>query len=241
MTAALFIAILLAMAGGTLVMARRYLPSRGFLLVALGLPTWLAYVGLLSALGVIRDTSLRPPGILYVFGPVILFMVLFAVRSKAGGALAQRIPLALLMGAQVFRVAVEVGIHRLSAEGLVPALMTFEGGNVDIAIGLSAPVVAWLWATGRLGTKAALGWNVIGLIALANVATRAVLTAPGPTQLIQGVVPNLAIGMFPYTYLAGFFAPSAVFLHILSIRALRSMPRVKSFEGQAGNASGRGA
>ena len=33
-------------------------------------------------------------------------------------------------------------------------------------------------------------------------------------------VPNLAIGTFPYTFLAGFFAPTAVLLHVLSLRAL---------------------
>ena len=222
MTAGFFLVLATALAAGVLVAARRYLPRRGFIAVMLGLPLWLAYVGALSALGVIRDTNLRPPGVVYVFAPLVLFMVLFAVRSKAGARVASSMPLGLLIGAQSFRVAVEVGLHRLGSEGLVPALMTYEAGNVDIVIGLSAPLVAWLVTSGRMGRRAALVWNVIGLLALANVAARAVLTAPGPMNVLHTAVPNVAIGLFPYTYLAGFFAPMAVLLHILSIRALRS-------------------
>ena len=224
MTAAFFLTLAGALAAGLLIAARRYLPRRGFTVVALGLPLWLAYVGTLSASGLVKDSTLRPPGIVYVFGPILVFMILFAVRSRAGALIASRIPLAVLIVAQSFRVAVEIGLHRLGNEGLVPGLMTYEGGNVDIFIGLSAPAVAWLVASGRIGRRAALGWNVVGLLALANVATRAILTAPGPMNLWHTEVANVAIGLFPYTYLAGFFAPLAVLLHILSIRALRSLP-----------------
>jgi hypothetical protein len=113
--------------------------------------------------------------------------------------------------------------------------MTYEGGNVDIVLGLSAPVVAWLLVTGRMGRPLALGWNVLGLLALANVALRAVLTAPGPLNWLHTDVPNLAIGLFPFTYLAGFFAPLAVLLHILAIRTLRAPARA---QGAAGLAQG---
>jgi hypothetical protein len=223
MTATLFLALTLALASGILIGGWRYLSRPEFIVLAAGLPLWLTYVGILSLLGVVRDTNLSPPGIAYIFGPIFLFMILFAVRSKAGGGVAARIPLGLLMGAQSFRVLVELGLHRLGDERLVPQLMTYTGGNVDIAIGISAPVVAWLYVTGRIGPKLALGWNVVGLLALANVATRAVLTAPGPLNFVLADVPNMAIGMFPYTYLAGFFAPFAMLLHILSIRALRAL------------------
>jgi hypothetical protein len=36
-----------------------------------------------------------------------------------------------------------------------------------------------------------LAWNVLGLLALTNVVIRAVLTAPGPFNLIHAEVPNL--------------------------------------------------
>jgi hypothetical protein len=222
MTATWFVALTALLAAAVVAGAWRFLSRRSFVVVLIGLPAWLAWVGTLSAAGVIRDVSLRPPGIVYVFAPVLLFMMLFAVRSRAGLAVALRIPTGLLIGAQCFRVGVELGLHRLGEERLVPRLMTYDGGNVDIFVGVSAPLVAWLLVTGRIGRGPALAWNVVGLLALANVAARAVLSAPGPLNVLHTEVPNVAVGLFPFTYLAGFFAPMAVLLHVLCIRALRA-------------------
>jgi hypothetical protein len=102
--------------------------------------------------------------------------------------------------------------------------MTYEGGNVDIFIGLSAPVVVWMWARGLIGRRLAIVWNVLGLLALINIFARSALTSPGPLNLIHAEVPNLAIGMFPYTFIAAFFAPLAVLLHVLSIRQQMRLP-----------------
>jgi hypothetical protein len=65
-------------------------------------------------------------------------------------------------------------------------------------------------------------WNVLGLLALANVVTRAVLMAPGPFNLIHAEVPNLMFVMFPFMFISGFFVPLAVVLHVLAIRAISS-------------------
>jgi hypothetical protein len=94
---------------------------------AAGLGGWLVVVGTLSALGVVRDTALKPPGVLYIVIPVIAFVARFGVRSKRGGAVAAALPIWLLMGAQVFRGGVELGLHPLWQLGLVPRLMTYEG------------------------------------------------------------------------------------------------------------------
>ena len=47
------------------------------------------------------------------------------------------------------------------------------------------------------GQRLAMLWNVLGLPLLANVLTRALLTAPGPLNLIHVEVPNRMIGTFP--------------------------------------------
>ncbi len=220
MTSSLFIAGVVLLAVAVMVSARRYLDEGPVRVVTLGLPVWLLYVGLLSWTGVVANPTLRPPGVLFVLLPVFLFIGLFAIRSAAGLKVAGSLPIGLLIGAQAFRVPVEVGLHRLWNEGLIPQLMTYEGGNVDIFIGLTAPVVAWMATRGRAGRRIAVGWNVVGLLALVNIVVRSALTAPGPFQLLQSEVPNLAIGTFPYTFLAGFLAPLAVLLHVLSLRRL---------------------
>jgi hypothetical protein len=94
--------------------------------------------------------------------------------------------------------------------------------GVDIYVGASAPLIAWLSSRGRLSMKVALAWNILGLLALANVVIRAVLTAPGPFNLIHTGVPNRMFGTFPFLFIPGFFVPLAVVLHTLAIRGIRS-------------------
>ena len=58
---------------------------------------------------------------------------------------------------------------------------------------------------------------MLGLLLLTNVVIRAVLTAPGPFNLIHAEVPNLMIGTFPFMFIPGFFVPLAVVLHLLAV------------------------
>jgi hypothetical protein len=164
---------------------------------------------------------LRPPGIVYVAFPAVLFVLLVLARSGAGASIASAFPLWVIIGMQAFRIGVELLLHQLSVDGLAPRVVTYRGGNLDILIGLSAPLIAWISTRGRSGERLALGWNVVGLLTLANAITLSALTAPG-LNLIHGEVPDVAIGVFPFTYIAGFFAPLAMALHALSIRSLRA-------------------
>ncbi len=198
-----------------------YLERRVFAALAIGTAAWIAYVGFMSYFGVVGNPALRPPGAAYILLPVI-GLVVFLSRSVIGLRAALVVPVAVVIALQAFRIGVELLLHRLYVDGLVPKLMTYEGGNVDIVIGLSAPLIAWLSIRGRRGLQWALVWNVAGLAALANVAIRAVGTAPGALRFIHSEVPNLAVGMFPFTFLAGFFAPLAAMGHLLAIRSLRS-------------------
>jgi hypothetical protein len=99
---------------------------------------------------------------------------------------------------------------------------------VDIYIGASAPVIAWLSTRGRRGLRIALAWNALGLLALTNVVVRAVLTAPGPLNLLHTEVPNRMMGTFPFLLIPGFFVPLAVVLHVLAIRAINSQRESRS-------------
>ena len=188
---------------------------------------WFIYVGVLGYLGVIANTAMFPPGVALIFVPVVAFLVLFILRvgSSAGARLALIFPLWVLIGTQAFRVGVELFIHQLWIEGLVPKMLTFAGANVDIYIGASAPVIAWLSMRGRGRQRLALLWNVLGLLSLANIVTRAVLTAPGPLNLIHAEVPNRMIGTFPFMFIPGFFVPLAVVLHVLAIRSITNHAR----------------
>jgi len=217
MTAQLFLTYLAFVVVAVIGVSAAYLPRRTTFAISTGLAIWLVYVGLFSSLGYMRDPSLRPPGILWVFGPLVLFVVV-VVRSNIGARVAAAIPLWLILGFESFRIGVELLMHRLWEDGLMPKLLTYEGGNVDMFFGLSAPIIAWIAVTGRLGLRLAMGWNVLGLLSLASAAASFVLT--GPLKLISTEVPNVAMGIFPYTFIPGFLAPLAVTFHVLAIRAI---------------------
>jgi hypothetical protein len=222
----LFLSFVAAMAILVVAFSAHYLGGRAAVRIGGGgaLAVWLLYVGCIGYFGVIRNFNMRPPGAVFLFGPLLAFLALFLwrMRSDAAQRLAAAVPLWLLLGAQVFRVIVELFLHELWHVGLIPKMLTFAGANVDIYVGASAPVVAWLATRHRSGKRVALIWNVLGLLALANVVTRAVLTSPGPLHLYQSEVPNLLIGTFPYMFIPGFMVPLAVVLHVLALRAIIS-------------------
>lgn len=226
MTAPLFLGFVGAVEAALLATAWRWLPRRTALGITIGLPLWLLYVGALGYAGVLGNTALRPPGIAYILVPAILFVFLAAVRSRAGGRVAVAIPLAVLLAVQAYRIGVELFLHQLWLERLVSRTLTFAGDNLDIWIGLTAPLAAWASTRGKTGLRVTIGWCALGLVALANVVVRSALTAPGPFNFIHAEVPNLALGMFPFMFIPGFLAPLAVALHVLAIRAAAAKLRI---------------
>jgi hypothetical protein len=203
----------------------RYLGGRAAWWVLTSLLVWLSYAGLLGYAGVLKNMTMRPPGIVFLVVPVLIFLLVFlafVVLSSAGTRVALAIPLWILLGAQSFRVGVELFLHQLWIDGLVPKMLTFDGANVDIYVGASAVLIAWLAGRGRPGLRLALAWNVLGLLALVNVVTRAVLTAPGPLHLIHAEVPNLLLSTFPFLFIPGLFVPLGVVLHLLALRSIVS-------------------
>ena len=194
----------------------RYLGGRRRWIALTILIAWVAYTGALGYSGALASAD--APRIALILVPTLVGVLLLAI-SDAGRTLALSIPLSLLIGAQTFRVIVELFIHQLWSVGLMPRMLTYEGANFDILAGLSAPVVAWLVARGRLSSRLALAWNVLGLVLLANIVGRAILTTPA-LQVLVTEVPNRAVGTFPFTFIPGVMAPLALALHVLAIRAL---------------------
>jgi len=206
-------------------MIHRYINRRAAVRLLAGLLIWFFYASLMAHFGILKNSEMRPPGIAFVVGPVFLFLIFFIVRPSASAQAVLAFPIWLILGTQCFRIGVELFLHQLWIEGLVPRMMTFAGANIDIYIGLSAPVIAWLSRRGPWGLRFASAWNILGLLALLNVVTRAILTAPGPLHLILSEVPDRMISTFPFLLIPGFFVPLAVVLHLLAIRAIGSQLR----------------
>src|SRR6202051_779055 len=123
MTGQLFLTYLVFVVVAVIGISAAYLPRRTTFAIIAGLAIWLVYVGLFSSLGYMSDPSLRPRGIVWVVGPITLFVVFVVVRSNIGARVATAIPLWLILGLESFRIGVELLIHRLWEDGLVPKLL----------------------------------------------------------------------------------------------------------------------
>jgi hypothetical protein len=99
--------------------------------------------------------------------------------------------------------------------------MTFEGKNLDILSGLSAPVIYYYgFVKGRMNKSMIMIWNLVCLGLLINIVVRAVLSTPYPFQQWGFSQPNVAILYFPFTWLPCCVVPLVLLAHLITIRQL---------------------
>lgn len=139
-----------------------------------------------------------------------------------GARFASAIPLAGLVGYQVFRVPLEWWLHRMYVEGVIPIQTTYAGRNFDIVTGVTAAALALWLRTGRRAPGLVLAWNLLGLALLANIVIVAVLSTPVPFRAFAGEPANLLPSTFPYVWLPTFLVQAAWFGHLVEFRALRN-------------------
>ena len=181
---------------------------------------WLLALGVLAAAGAfLRDG--RMPAYFAGVGLLPSTAGVAFVCSRAGTALLARTSAALLVGLQSFRIVVEIVLWALAIQHRLSPLLTFEGRNVDILVGLTALPVAWLCFIRRAWPRwIALVWNVAGIAILANIVAHALLSAPTPFQALRTEPPTTIIATQPYIWLPGFLVPLALWLHVASLRTL---------------------
>lgn len=178
---------------------------------------WLILISSISLTGFFQNTNTIPPRFLIVLIGNIAFIAFLYSRLKA---VALDYRYAMLVHA--LRVLVEITLYFLFLRKQVPKIMTFNGLNFDIIIGISALICFILSQLFKvnLGKKTLLIWNVIGLLFLMNIIVIAFLSAPLPIQLLSFEQPNIAVLSFPYILLPSFIVPFVILTHILSIKQL---------------------
>jgi hypothetical protein len=126
---------------------------------------------------------------------------------------------------QAFRIVMEVLLWALAEQGRAPTLMTFEGRNFDILVGLTAIPIGWMVVERRMWPAwVAAVWNVAGIVILANVVIHAQLALPTSFQsFVTSPSPTFLAG-FPYIWLPGFLVPFALWLHAGSLVQLSRRP-----------------
>lgn len=179
---------------------------------------WLSYVSILSLAGVFKVVGLPPRIPLLLILPVFAFMFYF-FRSAHYKALIAMVPASWLVYAQTFRVVVELMLHGLFLQGILPKAGTFEGYNYEIVIAFSALAIGYWGYTRRVLPRTLLIlWHFAGLTTLAIVVFIMISHAYFPHIYPHPETLRIEdFGSFPYTYLAGFLMPLAVFMHIASL------------------------
>ena len=217
---ALFVILVLGMAGLAVVAVHARRGPRAAVGVGVALAGWLAVTAGLASAHVFEDFSRLPPRLLIAFVPAVL-AITWLCRAGAVGRLLDETPPGWLLYPQSFRIVMEIILWQLFVAGTAPAIMTFEGRNADILVGLTAPLGAWLFSTRRARPSMVFWWNVAGIVILANVVVHAQLSAPTPFRVFDVTPPVTFIAYVPWIWLPAFLVPLAWALHALSMRQLR--------------------
>ncbi|RYY64295.1 MAG: hypothetical protein EOO12_10035 [Chitinophagaceae bacterium] len=199
--------------------------------VLIGMAAWLTLQFLLSLNGFyVRFKTVPPRMLLLVLPPLVLLVTLLA--TKRGRRFLDRLDPGTLTLLHTVRLPVEFVLWALSLQRVIPTLLTFEGSNLDVLSGLTAPVIYYFtFVKTTIGRFGLLLWNFICLGLLVNVVYHAFLSAPTVLQRFAFDQPAVAIGYFPFTLLPGFVVPIVLLSHAAMIRRL--LQREKTQESTA--------
>lgn len=119
------------------------------------------------------------------------------------------------------RLPVEIVLFGLFIHKMVPELMTFEGRNYDIIMGITAPIIGLLFLKNKLNKMFLLFWNVAGLCLVLFILVNGLLSSELPFQQFGFEQPNRGINFFPFVLLPATVVPIVIWTHLSDIIKLR--------------------
>jgi len=106
--------------------------------------------------------------------------------------------------------------------GALPAIFGIPAGIGDLAISLTAPLVAWTLeskAGSRLGILAL--WNALGILEIVIAFTLGTLTSNSLLGFLAGTGPGARTSQvmiaFPLSLIPAFFVPFYLILHLIAL------------------------
>lgn len=175
-------------------------------------------------------TITMPPRFLLIILPLMAVVVTLS-RASLHHSLRflQFVPPFLLVGVQAYRLAIELVFVQFAHEKIIPLELSLLGRNYDLWIGVLAIPVAWLLRRQhRWAPKAAIIFNVLGLLSLLNILSIVIPSVPSAFRVYDM--------LYLPTYFPGilivFLASAAIFLHILSLRQLMHFKQTQLYRGE---------
>lgn len=179
---------------------------------------YVLFQGILGFFHFYEEIEAIPPRFPLLLVPafVVIGLIFFTQKGKK---YIDSLDVSTLTILHIVRIPVEIGLFWLYIHKAIPQLMTFEGRNVDILAGISAPIIYYLFfVKKKINERILLIWNVICLLFLANIVIHAILSTPTFVQQFAFEQPNIAIFYFPFHLLPSFIVPVVLFAHLVAIK-----------------------
>jgi hypothetical protein len=182
---------------------------------------WLILQSVIGLSGFYTVTDGQPPRFILLVLPPMLFIAGLFV-TKAGRRFIDTFDGEKLTLLHIIRIPVELILYWLFLHKVVPKTMTFEGRNLDILCGCTAPFIYYYGYVRKvIGKKTIMAWNIICLLLLLNIVGIAVLSVPSPFQKFGFDQPNVALFHFPFIWLPSCMVPIVILSHLVAIRSLQ--------------------
>lgn len=202
------------------VLRRGFNSKKTSFVVLAGLVAWYVAVVFLGSIGFFAARPLFAPNIMLAF--ILLFFASKKILSIPSLQEAfRRVPLHWIFMVQTFRV-MGVGFLTLYFMKVLPGEFAIPTGVGDVFIGISAPLVAYLYTLHTSYTrKLAIFWNYLGIADLLMAISLGILTYSKPFQVIPTEIPNDPIALYPLIIIPVFAVPLSLLLHLFSLRVLQ--------------------
>jgi len=165
-------------------------------------------------------TDSFPPRFLFIILPSLL-TIIYGLLPKQIAWIINNRNTKISTFIHLVRLPVEIVLLYLFLNNMIPQLMTFEGMNYDIIIGITAPIIGFLYLKNKISKKILMYWNIIGLILVLFIMIIGVLSAELPFQQFGFEQPNRGLQYFPFILLPALIVPLVIYAHITDIIKLK--------------------
>ena len=191
-------------------------PKRLTLLIII----WSVIQSILAYIGFYQITDTIPPR----FGLVLIpttFLIIYGLLPRQQRWFIKQRETKISTFLHSVRLPVEIVLFGLFTHKMIPELMTFEGRNYDILMGITAPIIGYLFMVQKASKKTLLVWNIIGLILVLFILFNGILSSELPFQQFGFEQPNRGINYFPFILLPATIVPIVIWTHLSDIIKLK--------------------
>lgn len=190
-------------------------PSAG-IMAALLLAVWFALAAMAGMSGIfaVGPEQLARPVLLAMLAPTALFLGAYAGSGEFRKYILTR-DIRFITMMQLWRVVGFVFLP-LYAYEVLPGLFAWPAGLGDIAIGLTAPLMAWtlMRRPNFAASRGFIVWNLLGLLDFAVAGVTSTLASGAVPGLVSGPVTAAPMEVWPLILFPAFIVPLFMMLHL---------------------------